>query len=268
MKKRLLITSIVMMLVVAVALSTATYAWFTSNASVTASSITLNAANNDGAALGISWLNGTVGTSISANAPAAALKPMVPSALNMASGSETTAAAIAWSGASIRTDAGLQKFNTPYAGISAYTYNGTVGSTTNESVIVLTNLSASNAIQHVVLTPTIAAVQNSTHEDASALVRIAVFKSASSTGDFKLCAVLGSAQGSNNTAVGTVALDAEITTVTASASTTANIDLGQISANSSIYLKVMMWLDGILLVDDKASADATVVMNFAASATV
>ena len=35
MKKRLLITSIVMMLVVAVALSTATYAWFTSNAGVT-----------------------------------------------------------------------------------------------------------------------------------------------------------------------------------------------------------------------------------------
>ena len=43
MKKRLLITSIVMMLVVAVALSTATYAWFTSNTTVTADAVLLTA---------------------------------------------------------------------------------------------------------------------------------------------------------------------------------------------------------------------------------
>ena len=54
MKKRLLITSIVMMLVVAVALSTATYAWFTSNTTVTVNSLTLTAATMDADAIMIS----------------------------------------------------------------------------------------------------------------------------------------------------------------------------------------------------------------------
>ena len=55
MKKRLLITSIVMMLVVAVALSTATYAWFTSNVQVTANTITMTAGTSNSSALGIQW---------------------------------------------------------------------------------------------------------------------------------------------------------------------------------------------------------------------
>ena len=55
MKKRLLITSIVMMLVVAVALSTATYAWFTANTTVKASSISITAGTSLSSALGIAW---------------------------------------------------------------------------------------------------------------------------------------------------------------------------------------------------------------------
>ena len=51
MKKRLLITSIVMMLVVAVALSTATYAWFTSSTRVDAQAVTLTAATMGGEAI-------------------------------------------------------------------------------------------------------------------------------------------------------------------------------------------------------------------------
>ena len=65
MKKRLLITSIVMMLVVAVALSTATYAWFTSNDQVTANTVSLTAATSTESALGIAWQSpagNTVGT--------------------------------------------------------------------------------------------------------------------------------------------------------------------------------------------------------------
>ena len=80
MKKRLLITSIVMMLVVAVALSTATYAWFTSNARVDAASITLKADTSDATALGIGWAGGAASTSISANV-SGVLKPMAPVAL-------------------------------------------------------------------------------------------------------------------------------------------------------------------------------------------
>ena len=79
MKKRLLITSIVMMLVVAVALSTATYAWFTSNAKVEASSITFTAAANDADAIAIGWTGGPYGTSdLVATTNGANMAPMIP----------------------------------------------------------------------------------------------------------------------------------------------------------------------------------------------
>ena len=63
MKKRLLITSIVMMLVVAVALSTATYAWFTSNATVTANQVVLTAATMNEDAILISHAANNTGLS-------------------------------------------------------------------------------------------------------------------------------------------------------------------------------------------------------------
>ena len=67
MKKRLLITSIVMMLVVAVALSTATYAWFTSATTVTANSINLTAGTSQSTALGIQWTSPAQNANFNAN---------------------------------------------------------------------------------------------------------------------------------------------------------------------------------------------------------
>jgi hypothetical protein len=80
MKKRLLITSIVMMLVVAVALSTATYAWFTSNATVSASTITMTAAVNELDSIFIKWNGGSYGGSITTTKTYGGdvLIPMVP----------------------------------------------------------------------------------------------------------------------------------------------------------------------------------------------
>ena len=82
MKKRLLITSIVMMLVVAVALSTATYAWFTSNAKVDAAALTLKASVSGESSLGIGWLNGVSGTSITSDV-FGVLQPMAPDSLTV-----------------------------------------------------------------------------------------------------------------------------------------------------------------------------------------
>ena len=84
MKKRLLITSIVMMLVVALALSTATYAWFTSNTSVKANSVTLTAATMDADALMISKTSNNDGLSdvVSLAALTGALYPATPNAAN------------------------------------------------------------------------------------------------------------------------------------------------------------------------------------------
>ena len=94
MKKRLLITSIVMMLVVAVALSTATYAWFTSNDAVTANSVSLTAATSDQSALGIAWaksanttftpaFNNDYGTYVTPYTFTGYIQPAAPAALDI-----------------------------------------------------------------------------------------------------------------------------------------------------------------------------------------
>jgi hypothetical protein len=106
MKKRLLITSIVMMLVVAVALSTATYAWFTSNSKVEAKSMTLTAATSDADALGIGWIGGNAGTVISFDI-AETLKPMAPADLT----ANTTTSDVLFYNATIREENSVQVFN-------------------------------------------------------------------------------------------------------------------------------------------------------------
>jgi len=111
MKKRLLITSIVMMLVVAVALSTATYAWFTSNSYVSASSISLTAATNDADAIAIKWDTGTYGTTINTTKAYTDLAPMIPNELTVNTTTLGGAShAITFQTAQIYTDANISKF--------------------------------------------------------------------------------------------------------------------------------------------------------------
>ena len=259
MKKRLLITSIVMMLVVAVALSTATYAWFTSNANVTASTVTLNAASNGGVALGIGWKDGTTGTSITANA-ASSYQPMVPSALVVGT---TNYDNITWSGATTYTDNNVVKFNAPYAPAPVpYQYNGTVSAATKD-IFYIENLSTANSITTVTLTLDNVA-------DTSDLLRVAVFTATTVDGDYILRAVMGNAanmltEWGTISAAGQVVADlcadnAEIPTVT-------SYVINNLAAEGKVFFKVVAWLDGVALDDDAAAAQATstLSLNFLAA---
>jgi len=149
MKKRLLITSIVMMLVVAVALSTATYAWFTSNASVTASTIKLTAQTSNASALGIGWISnsayGTASNSITANMPGSALAPMVPASLT----NGTTDSTVAFTGATIKSVGGSFVFNTDAGSRTPYKFtDGT------NNAFYVKNLSTANDVANLQLTVT------------------------------------------------------------------------------------------------------------------
>lgn len=187
MKKRLLITSIVMMLVVAVALSTATYAWFTSNASVTSEAVTLTAASNNAASLGIGWTaTGSFGPSITPESPAspATFAPALPNQLtvgttNIHKSGEANANEIAFE----------TEFATPNAsgdmvflgdGSSTTPYNWNNGT---EQSFFIKNLSPASTISTVTLTATITG-------DAAALLRVGVFKLDSTSGTYKLLGVL------------------------------------------------------------------------------
>ena len=184
MKKRLLITSIVMMLVVAVALSTATYAWFTSNASVTASSISMTAATNQASSIGISWTDGSYGTSISATGPTAQTKfdPMAPSALSAGVTTITSATAAGgvdfWSG-NIKQEGGTNYFNA--TGIKHWGADGSasqvvpyVWTNGTQTSFFLKNLSDTRNITSVTVRATV-------DGKGADLIRIAVFARIGST---------------------------------------------------------------------------------------
>ena len=256
MKKRLLIVSAVMIFVVSITLSTATYAWFTSNSTVTATSVTLTAESSDSTALGIGWLDGTSGTMITANS-ASEYKPMVPSELEV---SVTDFDDVTWSGATVYVDGNVAKFNAPYNPSPVpYQYNGTVESTT-KNIFYIENLSHANAISSI--TMTLSGV-----EDTNSLLRVAVFTSTTSNGTYTLKAVMGK-EANMNTEWGEITVkgqvvdslcadDEEVKTVT-------SLVLTNLAAEGKIYFKVVAWLDGVALNDDTANSTSTLGLNFLA----
>ena len=189
MKKRLLITSIVMMLVVAVALSTATYAWFTSNATVNATSINLTAATNADASIGISWTNGNYGTSISADTTGiSALKPTSIST-NVA---DTAWANNLWSSATMYQSNSKSYFNTVTTGADALAYTWHDDSETPNTEFYINNGSSANSITSITMTAQVAQADGATN-DASKFIRIAVFKYNTTSSNYELKAILGGA---------------------------------------------------------------------------
>ena len=154
MKKRLLITSIVMMLVVAVALSTATYAWFTSNNSVTASTVTMTAHVADASSISIGWEGGAAGTLLTAVA-GDPLFPMCPVEL-----SGTNASTVAFYRANVDSNT---QFETP-AAATPYTYT----SSASKDAFFINNDSPSQAVK-IDVTATIADITTSALSDATVL---------------------------------------------------------------------------------------------------
>ena len=177
MKKRLLITSIVMMLVVAVALSTATYAWFTSNASVTANSISMTAAVNNAEALEINWLNtqGSWKTFIEAveDEPTGGFLPAAPETLTLhaANATGTMFSALTWKNATVING----KFN------DDVTQNGTKyvwhDAASAHTSFYLHNASTANSIAGISMTADIDGA-------AASFIRVAVFKAVVSNGEY------------------------------------------------------------------------------------
>ena len=262
MKKRLLITSIVMMLVVAVALSTATYAWFTSNAGVTASSITMIAESNAGASIGIAWGTDQLASAITAKAPAEGTKfaPMAPATCEEG----VTAVGVQFQTATIKSSGGEYVFNGP-SNTSAFEYE----SATNQKFFRVANTSTSNnaSVQMTLFDVT----GNTAALDASNLLRVGVFTSATSDGTYTLAKVLSVTAGQEvayGTITGGAAVDAlvaenhEYTTAASYTFSLANLTTG---TGSVLYFKVIAWMDGYALNDATASSSATFGLNFTAT---
>ena len=156
MKKRLLITSIVMMLVVAVALSTATYAWFTSNSYVTASTISLTAATNDADAIAIKWDTGTYGTAISTTKAYTDLAPMIPNEVTVHTTTLGGAShAIAFQTAQIYTDNSISKFKSVDTATAVAFASNSTDSPASKDLFFVQNSSTANIVTNLKITATL-----------------------------------------------------------------------------------------------------------------
>ena len=156
MKKRLLITSIVMMLVVAVALSTATYAWFTSNSYVSASTISLTAATNDADAIAIKWDTGTYGTAITTTKAYTDLVPVIPNALAVnITTLDGASNAISFQTAQIYTDNSISKFKEVGSADAVAFASNTTDDPASKDLFFVQNSSTANVVTNLKITATL-----------------------------------------------------------------------------------------------------------------
>lgn len=77
MKKSMFFTTVLMVVLLIVALSTATFAWFSANNTVTATQTTMTAATSTSASIEIGWDTGNMGSSISFD-PVNMMQPAIP----------------------------------------------------------------------------------------------------------------------------------------------------------------------------------------------
>ena len=259
MKKRLLITSIVMMLVVAVALSTATYAWFTSNTGVTASMVTLTASTSDSTALGIGWTGGNAGTALEVALTDASIDPMAPESLV----ANTTEYDVDFNTATIKNENSVLVFNDDVTSANPIVFNNGQSGASKKDTFYVKNLSGTNSIDHVTITASIAANEGNAN-DGSSLIRAAVFLKNGSD-KYVLKGVLASAVG---TAVyGSTSVIAENLPISglSSFATVTSIDLGGLAATAQHDLAIVVWMDGTALDDSKAGYGAHISFNFTAT---
>ena len=263
MKKRLLITSIVMILVVAVALSTATYAWFTSNTTVTANEVTMTAGTSQTTALGIAWAQGAsnadYGTSIDSKTPSTTqdggFQPAAPLLLDTVD------------------DHSEPQFFTQFidaqgyfkgAGISTAVYRFTQDAQSNASnKIWVANLAQSGA-QTVYLKATIGGA-------GAALVRIAVYEvtevtEPSAATNYTYKGLLSATPANTDTAegeiTGTVSNVKQAASDLLTATSTGELNLGSLDAQDAKAYAVYVWLDGAAFDEAQSSKQATIELTF------
>jgi len=133
-----------------VALSTATYAWFTSNASVTASTVTMTANTSSAQALGIGWDGGDASNALTFTG-ALTVDPMVPTAL-----ANDTTSAVQFYTSTIKTVDGHAVFNSDGSERIPFTFNNGLTGGDLKSAFYVKNLSTANAVTNVQVQASIA----------------------------------------------------------------------------------------------------------------
>ena len=263
-----------MMLVVAVALSTATYAWFTSNTSVTAETITMTAGTSQSTALGIEWSAGTAGDTFNAHY-GTTITSVTPSLLAPAVGGFQPAAPVeldvetepVFKTAFVNAQGEFQT-NGGVTGVYRFAnYVDNAAATTAEdtysNLIHIANLAQAGAAPNVYLVASISG-------EAAALVRIAVYEvvttaePAATTYTYK--GLLSATPAANDTAEGAIEEGNEAADLL-TATSTAELNLGTLAAQTDKAYAIYVWLDGAAFDEASSSNTATIGLTFSTAKT-
>ena len=263
-----------MMLVVAVALSTATYAWFTSNTSVTAETITMTAGTSQSTALGIEWSAGTAGDTFNAHY-GTTITSVTPSLLAPAVGGFQPAAPVELDVATAPV------FKTAY--VNAQGEFQSDGSTTNvyrfanykdsataeensatySNLIHVANLAQAGNAPNVYLVASITG-------DAAALVRIAVYEVVTTTEPaattYTYKGLLSATPAEDDTAEGAIE-SGDTAADLLTATSTAELNLGTLAAQTDKAYAIYVWLDGAAFDEASSNNTATIGLTFSTAKT-
>lgn len=257
MKKSLFMTTIAMVVMLVVALSTATYAWFTAQNTVQATPVTISSASSTSANIAIGWAANATTTQVSfANAT---LNPMVPTT----DPSTTTSEALDFNKGQLSiSPAGVPYFN----GVSSETpwtpseYEGD-GSTL---YVKNNNPNAAVSVQLSSLT-----VAGTNFDTIGGLLRVAFYTAGASAGTYVYLGTYGSGNAYYGQPHAYDAEEEDAYTLAAEAAfmtagnlitlknTAAGIAPFTLAANGSVQLFIYAWLEGTGLTDALASQSIT-----------
>ncbi|MDE6302124.1 MAG: hypothetical protein K2M36_00855 [Clostridia bacterium] len=268
MKKSMVVTTIVMVLLLIVALSTATFAWYTSNNQANATATELTSATSSSANIALGWSATANTTSVTFEA-GTGLVPMVPvwadslsDATNPGLPTKDTSAAPSFLSATLQNNGGTYTFKENAGSATPWTQkegNVSEGGTAATTLYAINY----NTAQSVTVEVTAEFATEDEDKDISNMIRVAVviggkYIGTLGNGSMSYAKLAGTAwQGKTSSeATTTVACDQKVSFT---------IDQAADANGEAVTVQLYAWIDGVLLGDSLAGATASFALTFTAA---
>lgn len=270
MKKSMFITTIMMVVLLVVALSTATFAWYTSTNNASSTETKLSSATSSDANIALGWDEHATTTTVSF-ADSGLLEPMVP-IWSTAEGAVATTVGgagdtLSFIGAPQQRDNNGLTFKEAAGAKTPWTQKEKVadGGAEAKTTLFCVNYNTAKAA-NVKITANITAV---TAGAPTNMVRIAVFAGGTGNEGANFLGVLGTGNYTKATVkgaewAGKTSAEATDTTTTAT-ELSFTIDKADDATGKAVQLFLYAWLDGATLVDSFAGSEFTFTLTFTAA---
>lgn len=263
MKKSMVVTTIVMVLLLIVALSTATFAWYTSNNQANATATELTSATSSSANIALGWSATAKTTEVTFEA-GTGLVPMVPfwGADEAATPEKNTSAAPSFLTATLQNNGGTYTFKENAGSATPWTQKNGADDAGDTPATTLYAINY-NTAQDVTVKVSATITADEEGSDISGMVKIAVVVGG------KYIGTLGNGSFSIANKAGTDWKDQTsgqvTTTVTCDSEVEFTIDKAADANGEAVTVALYAWIDGVQLGDDLAGSKASFALTFTAA---